>query len=105
MSLDATSRDDFARQAGSSWRVSDPPGVVLRLDDVSPRVVSGPWECFSLCFYGPPEASLGQGAYVLDHDELGRFELFLVPLQPDAAGPRYEGVINRPESHTIVAGG
>jgi hypothetical protein len=103
VSLDATSRDDFARHEGSRWRTSD--RVTLLLDDVSPRIVSGPWECFSLYFRGPPDAMLGQGSYAFDHDELGSLELFLVPLQPDADGPRYESVVNRANSDNVAAGG
>ena len=43
---------------------------------------------FSIVFSGPPEPSLPQAIYGLEHPELGAFELFLVPI---AAG-RYEAV-------------
>jgi hypothetical protein len=35
-----------------------------------------------------------QQVCVLSHDELGRFELFLVPLGPDQGGMRFEAVIS-----------
>jgi hypothetical protein len=105
VSLDAVTRDDFARHVASAWRVSDVPGVALQLFDVSPRTVSGQWECFSLCFCGPPDPLLEQGTHLLDHDEIGSLELFLVPIQPGPDGPCYECVVNRAESHIIAAGG
>jgi hypothetical protein len=43
---------------------------------------------FSLLFVGT--ARLAQATYPLTHPALGRIELFLVPLGPDARGLRYE---------------
>lgn len=43
---------------------------------------------FSLLFTGPEESPLPQGIHVLEHDELGTIELFLVPI----AAARYEAV-------------
>jgi hypothetical protein len=43
---------------------------------------------FSIVFSGPPEATLPQAIYGLEHSELGAFDLFLVPI---AAGS-YEAV-------------
>ncbi|EAP99102.1 hypothetical protein JNB_03000 [Janibacter sp. HTCC2649] len=45
---------------------------------------------FSLLFRGPLSPALGQGTYDVRHAELEDFVLFLVPLGPDADGPRYE---------------
>jgi hypothetical protein len=47
---------------------------------------------FSLVFRGPPGVLLPQRVYRLEHDGIGAFELFLVPIGPDAAGMRYEAV-------------
>lgn len=49
---------------------------------------------FSLIFRGPPEPIMPQGTYRLHHDTLGALELFLVPVQPDAAGTRYQAIFN-----------
>ena len=49
---------------------------------------------FSLLFRGPMSPSLPQKIYVLDHETLGKVELFLVPIGPDQAGMRYEAVFN-----------
>ncbi len=39
--------------------------------------------------------NLGQGTFDLEHDQIGSFALFLVPIGPDAEGMRYEAVFNR----------
>jgi hypothetical protein len=47
---------------------------------------------FSLVFRGPRSAALAQQIHRLEHPALGVLELFLVPIAPDAAGPRYEAI-------------
>jgi hypothetical protein len=49
---------------------------------------------FALVFEGDPPVPVGQQICALSHDELGRFELFLVPLGPDERGMRFEAVIS-----------
>jgi len=45
---------------------------------------------FSVLFRGPALPVLPQRTYVMDHNSLGRLELFLVPVGPDGQGMRYE---------------
>jgi hypothetical protein len=45
---------------------------------------------FSLWFRGPLEPLLRQATYDVEHAELGRLALFLVPLGRDDGGTRYE---------------
>ena len=47
---------------------------------------------FSLLFRGPESQPFGQGTQTLSHQAMGRLEIFLVPMQPDAEGPLYEAV-------------
>lgn len=47
---------------------------------------------FSLIFRPPAGLAFAQGTYLLRHATLGTLELFLVPVQPDAGGPRLEAV-------------
>jgi hypothetical protein len=47
---------------------------------------------FSIVFRGLREPFLVQRLYVLEHATIGRFELFIVPIGPDARGMRYEAV-------------
>ena len=47
---------------------------------------------FSLVFRSAPGVPLPQRIYTLEHAELGRFELFLVPIAADREGVRYEAI-------------
>jgi uncharacterized protein DUF6916 len=47
---------------------------------------------FSLEFLGPVEPVLPQRMYPLSHEQLGAFDLFLVPTGRNEAGTRYEAV-------------
>ncbi len=49
---------------------------------------------FSLEFRGPAEAAVDQQTCGFRHPQLGEFDLFIVPLGPDAEGMRYEAVIS-----------
>jgi hypothetical protein len=47
---------------------------------------------FSLVFRGPPEPVLPQRIYRFEHDGMGAFEIFIVPIGRDADGIRYEAI-------------
>lgn len=47
---------------------------------------------FSLLFRSPDGTSVPQAGYPVEHPGLGEFDLFVVPLGPDAGGMRYEAV-------------
>ncbi len=49
---------------------------------------------FSLVFRGPSGCYLPQRIYHLEHPAMGGMELFLVPIQPQADGARFEAVFN-----------
>lgn len=49
---------------------------------------------FSIGFRTPREVRLPQRIYGVVHPRLGRLDLFLVPVQPDAGGNLYEAVFN-----------
>lgn len=51
-------------------------------------------ERFSAFFDGPGEVQLPQGVYSLSHDQMGEFEIFLVPIARNESGFRYEAVFN-----------
>ncbi|HWO02282.1 MAG TPA: hypothetical protein VNS63_23755 [Blastocatellia bacterium] len=50
----------------------------------------------SLKFQAPVSAPVAQGIYRLDHDKMGVLDMFLVPIDKDAAGVYYEAIFNRP---------
>ena len=51
-------------------------------------------ERFSVFFSGPSEVSLPQGTYHLEHERMGEFEIFIVPIARNEKGFRYEAVFN-----------
>ena len=69
--------------------------LTVELIEVSERNTSPQLEQFSLFFRGPASPYALQATHQMEHEKLGRFDLFLVPLGPDALGMRYEAVFNR----------
>ena len=67
----------------------------LRLAEVTEHNAGPKVEQFSLFFVGPKAPLLQQGIYRLQHEKLGEFDLFLVPLGIDNEGARYECAFNR----------
>lgn len=66
--------------------------TLVQVDDTDRRPG---WETFSLLFEGPG-AAFSQGTYPVEHDLLGSFPVFLVPVLADNGVRRYEAVFNRP---------
>lgn len=58
------------------------------------KAADRPRRPFSLLFRGPAAPRLEQGTFRLEHAALGALDVFLVPMEPDAEGPRYEAVFN-----------
>jgi hypothetical protein len=94
---DQMSKSGFTAQVNSKFRVriQDKPPLELELDQVEEGRSTPTQEQFSLIFHGPKDFNLGQGAFELEHEKMGTFSLFLVPIQPDERGPRYQAVFNR----------
>ena len=69
--------------------------TLVSVDDIGPvpdtNVVGR--ECFVLKFRGTE--TLRQNTYRIEHQTLGRFELFLVPAGKNKKGVYYQAVINR----------
>ena len=51
---------------------------------------------FSLVFAGPLDQFLEQRTYLFEHEKLGAFDLFIVPIAKDQNRFHYEAVFNRP---------
>ena len=89
--------ETFAGREGQGFTIQFADAVLdLTLAQVSR--MPGEWgrtdrrEPFSITFTGPPEYQLPQGLWPLDHEEIGRLEVFLVPMQPEDGVPHYEAV-------------
>ncbi len=89
--------EDFAAQLDTEFRVriDEANAVNLILATVSDLKLSPIQEQFSIVFRGPLEVFLGQGGRQFEHDEMGQFNLFIVPINKDDNGFYYEAVFNR----------
>lgn len=79
-------------------RVDETQQIDLQLDTVSDLIQSARQEQFSIVFRGPNETFLMQGLRRFDHEGMGQFELFIVPIGQDSGGYSYEAVFNRARS-------
>ena len=90
-------KEMFAESLKTKFRLqaetSDP--IELELVELKEGTSSPRHEQFSLLFHGPQNSFLQQMIYQLDHEKLGRLELFLVPVGTDQQGFQYEAVFNR----------
>jgi hypothetical protein len=91
---------DFSKYVNTNFRVElvSPHPIDLKLIAVVRRE-SGPteqagMERFSTVFAGPTDIFLPQNTYQMTHPEMGKFEVFLVPIAQEADGFRYEAVYN-----------
>ena len=94
---DQPTYEGFTNNRGSTFQVADDAGgvVELKLTEVSERKVSPRLEQFAIVFQGPRDTFLGQGMRTFNHEEMGTFDLFLVPIRDDAQGFYYEAAFNR----------
>lgn len=102
--IDKASASTFSAYLNHKFRMCLGAAVVLELalaeiSEAPPTVAKaatahGRRAPFSLLFRGPMEPIMPQRIYTLEHPELGRFDLFLVPIGPDGTGMRYEAVFN-----------
>ncbi|HEY6352740.1 MAG TPA: hypothetical protein VI636_25365 [Candidatus Angelobacter sp.] len=69
--------------------------VELELLSVEERESSPRVETFFLCFNGPLIPRLPQQIYLLEHEKLGAFSIFLTAIAGDTEGISYEAVFNR----------
>ena len=87
----------FAQNANTKFRVQagENTPVELELIEVTELKLYPRQEECTLTFRGPLGLFLGQGVRPFTHDQMGEFELFIVPIKQDADGFYYEAVFNR----------
>jgi hypothetical protein len=92
---------EFSQHVNTNFRVSDAPQPVeLCLVEVkgyeinSERESQQGMERFSVFFSGPSDCYLPQKTYSLDHEQMGAFDIFLVPIGRNDEGYNYEAVFN-----------
>jgi hypothetical protein len=97
MSAQLTEKE-FSKHVNTKFRVKANQPVEIELTQVKgypgrPEEQAG-MERFSAYFQGPPDRFLEQKVYSIEHEGMGEFDLFLVPVGQDANGFRYEAVFN-----------
>jgi len=85
---------DFAPHLRTRFGVEDFENYELELAEVADQS-NAQLEQFSLTFTGAASPWLQQGSYKLTHPQIGKCELFLVPIGPDNSGMRYQAVFSR----------
>lgn len=70
---------ELSLQAVATWGRESPDGDGRR---------------FTLLFHGPLTPVLPQRIYHFDHAAVGSFDIFIVPLGPEAGSMRYEAVFS-----------
>jgi hypothetical protein len=84
---------DFRSAVGTSFTLEG--GHALRLVEAQAtggRAAGMPRDPFRLAFLGPADPILPQRIYRLEHEALGRLDIFLVPIANDAGGTTYEAI-------------
>ena len=89
---------EFSKHLNTKFRIAGDNPIELALTEVKgylskPNEETG-MERFSVYFHGPADRYLPQASYPLEHDVMGAFDLFLVPIARDEKGLRYEAVFN-----------
>ena len=102
--LDKLNIDDFEKRIGETFHVTHQEGepfeLELRRADVSQyheledenAQKERERKPFSVEFHSRRNEHVPQQLFSVKHDDMGEFDLFLVPLGPDAEGHRYEAV-------------
>lgn len=87
----------FAQNANTKFQVllDDNASVELELVDVSEIKIYPQQEEFALEFRGPLDMFLAQGVRNFAHEQIGEFEMFIVPVRQEADGFYYEAIFNR----------
>ena len=100
MPATSLTQNEFSKHLNTKFRVKLEHQMVLELELLevqgyagSPEEQSG-MERFSVFFKGSEATPLPQQTYLLQHEPMGEFEIFLVPVGRDENGFRYEAVFN-----------
>jgi hypothetical protein len=102
-SLDTLTVDVFQPRIGETFRIQPGSASEMEAELIEARALGGGPSrpaadgsrrrtAFSLSFRTSLAAPLPQSIYEVAHDELGSYEIFLVPVGPDGKGMVYEAI-------------
>jgi hypothetical protein len=94
---ESLTKEAFQRNLNTKFRVSLEAGrsVAVELFELVEGNSTSTQEQFSLTFRGPLETPFDQGMRDVEHDTMGSFVLFFVPIARNSDGMIYEAVFNR----------
>lgn len=89
--------EEFSKAKNTKFKVEldENTHVHLELVTVSDVKLYPQQEEFAVEFRGPLDMFLGQGPRNFSHEQMGQFELFIVPIRKDDKGFYYEAIFNR----------
>jgi hypothetical protein len=89
--------NSFSEVLNTKFRahISDDKNVELELVEAKEIGSNQRQERFTLLFRGPLDVPLEQRTYKIEHDRVGSFDLFIVPVGINESGRDYEAVFNR----------
>ena len=96
---------EFSSVVGTSFRARANDGgdvVSFELTQATPNRIPAnasarptQYESFSLLFRGPGQKMLAQGTYDFEHERLGTFPMFIVPVSRETESVVYQAVFNQ----------
>jgi len=86
----------FSENLNSTFRIhlSTEKSLDVELTEITEHMISDRQERFSLFFRGPLDAFVPQATYRFEHEKMGPFDLFIVPIGKTTQGFLYEAVFN-----------
>jgi hypothetical protein len=94
--IETFTEETFLGHLNTRFQVFGEAADPLDVELVKVTSLSSPGQVqFSIQFQGPGHQLLPQRIYTLEHEILGKFDLFLVPVGRNDSGFEYEAVFNR----------
>ena len=100
---DQLTLETFSPRLNTKFRVILDSAASLELELVEAKAMTSgtpaakgqSHEIFSLIFHGPDNQHLPQRIYSFEHDQMGRFDLFIVPIGQKPGFIQYQALFNR----------
>jgi hypothetical protein len=114
VSLDQISFETLAAQVGTVFTISQKSAATAALKLVEAKLTPSVYpvaqhaedaknEKFFLMFCGPKHPALTQDTHIFEHADLGRFQMFIVPVRTkDSRRTYYQAIFNRPVAQALV---
>ena len=89
--------EEFTKHLNTKFQVQNEENIPVELEliEISEMKLYPKQEEFSLEFRSPLNMFLSQGVHNFSHDQMGQFELFIVPFKQDDHGFYYQAIFNR----------